>query len=244
MNIWFYLFVCGNRCNFYIRHLNQDLKQVTCQAKKEWANEYITSANVWEVAAWRHGRRSSHIAALCTQDGTLLFDHEDMVDTLSQRFFMEDKGTIPIHFTDDPPPREVRPFHPFGEDELFALLKAAANKSAPGRSGMGWDIMKMGWSHMSKLLTNLYNSCITPGYHPPCWKEAVVVVIPKADKPNYTAAKVYQPISLLENLSKLLEKVVAKCFQHDIVEHKLIVTIAPGRTLDSAVMTTRAEKYH
>jgi hypothetical protein len=46
------------------REHNHELKQVTRCAKMEWANEYITSANVWEVAAWRHGRRSSHIAAL------------------------------------------------------------------------------------------------------------------------------------------------------------------------------------
>jgi hypothetical protein len=84
--------------------------------------------------------------------------------------------------------------------------------------------MKQGWSHMSKLLTNVYNVCILLGYHPPCWKEATVVVIPKADKPDYSAAKAYRPISLLENLSKLLEKAVAKRFQHNIVEHELIPT--------------------
>jgi hypothetical protein len=51
-----------------------------------------------------------------------------------------------------------------------------------------------------------------------------VVVIPKADKPDYSAAKAYRPISLLENLSKLLEKAVAKHFQHDIITHELIPT--------------------
>jgi hypothetical protein len=84
--------------------------------------------------------------------------------------------------------------------------------------------MKNGWHHMSELLTNIYNACITLGHHPARWKEATVVVIPKADKPDYSAAKAYQPISLLENLSKLLEKVVAKHFQHNIVTHKLIPT--------------------
>jgi hypothetical protein len=33
------------------------LKKVTRKAKQEWANEYITAAKMWEVAAWRHGRR-------------------------------------------------------------------------------------------------------------------------------------------------------------------------------------------
>jgi hypothetical protein len=147
-----------------------------------------------------------------------------MAETLSQWFFTEDQGAIPRHFTDDPPPCEARPFHPFVEDELYALLKAAANKSALGSLGIGWDLMKKGWSHMSELLTNIYNACISLGHHPERWKEATVVVIPKADKPDYSAAKAYRPISLLENLSKLLEKAVAKRFQHDIVTHELIPT--------------------
>jgi hypothetical protein len=219
-----------------IHRLNRELKMVTKRAKQDWANKYITAANMWEVAAWRHGHRSSHIAALRTADGTLSFDHETMAGTLSQRFFTEDRGAIPTHFTDDPPPREARPFHPFGKDELFALLKAAANQSALGGSGIGWDLMKKGWSHMDELLTNIYNACIILGHHPACWKEATVVVIPKADKPDYSAAKAYRPISLLENLSKLLEKVVAKRFQHDIVMHKLIPTNQfGGRTHSSCL---------
>jgi hypothetical protein len=38
-----------------ISRLNKELKRITQHAKMEWANEYITAANVWEVAAWRHG---------------------------------------------------------------------------------------------------------------------------------------------------------------------------------------------
>jgi hypothetical protein len=227
-----------------ISRLNKELKQITRCAKMEWANEYITAANVWEVAAWRHGCRSSHITALRTPDGTLSFKHEVMAETLSQQFFAEDQGTIPWHFADDPPPHEARAFHPFVEDELFALLKAAASKSAPGSLGIGWDLMKKGWSHMSKLLTNIYNACTSLGHHPMRWKEATVVVIPKPDKPDYSAAKAYWPISLLENLSKLLEKAVAKCFQHDIVTHKLIPTNQFGGCTHSSCLDAGITLIH
>jgi hypothetical protein len=89
-----------------------------------------------------------------------MFDHKDMANILSHRFFTKDGGIIPERFHDVPPPHEVRPFPPFGKNELFALLKAAANKSAPGGLGIGLDLMKKGWSHMSKPLTNLFNACI------------------------------------------------------------------------------------
>jgi hypothetical protein len=218
-----------------ISRLNKELKRITRRAKMEWANKYITAANVWEVAAWRHGRRSSHIAVLRTSDGTLSFKHEAMAETLSQRFFAEDQDAISRHFTDNPPPREARPFHLFVEDELYALLKAAANNLAPGGLGIGWNLMKKGWSHMSELLTKVYNACISLGHHPTRWKEATVVVIPKPDKLDYSAAKAYWPILLLKNLSKLLEKAVAKHFQHDICHS------SAWKTLDTTVMTMRVE---
>jgi hypothetical protein len=48
------------------------------------------------------------------------------------------------------------------------------------------------------------------------------MAIPKPDKPDYSWPKAHRPISLLETMSKLLEKVVAKQMQHNIVKHELI----------------------
>jgi hypothetical protein len=83
---------------------NKHLKKVVQEAKRDWANEYITTANIWEVAAWRHGRRSSHILALLNLEGNLVYDHESMATLLSVRFFAEEGAPIPTHFHDDPPP--------------------------------------------------------------------------------------------------------------------------------------------
>jgi hypothetical protein len=95
------------------RAANRHLKEVVRRAKKEWADEYITTANVWEVAAWRHGRRSSHIPALRNGSGDLVYDHEGMSSLLSARFFAEVGAPIPTIFHDDPAPREPRTFYPF-----------------------------------------------------------------------------------------------------------------------------------
>jgi hypothetical protein len=98
--------------------------------------------------------------------------------------------------------------------------------------------------HMSELLTNIYNACIITGHHPTCWKEATVVVIPKVDKPDYLAAKAYRPISLLKNLSKLLEKAVAKRFQHNIITHELISTTQFGGRTHSLCLDTGLTLIH
>jgi hypothetical protein len=218
--------------------LGRELKKVVRMAKRDWANSYISEANIWEVAAWRHGRRSSHIPALIDHTGELTYDHEQMALLLSERFFAKDEGNIPTHFLDDPPPRTPRPFTPFGKEELLDLLKQTTNKSAPGILGIGWDLLKRGWPHCDDLLTSIYSACIRLGHHPIRWKEATVVVIPKPNKADYSLAKAHQPISLLETMSKLMEKAVAKHFQYDIVKEGLIHTNQfRGRTHSSCLDT-------
>jgi len=58
------------------------------------------------------------------------------------------------------------------------------------------------------------------GVHP--WHHATIVVLNKPGKPDYSIPKAYRPISLLECRGKLLEKIIAKCFQHDIENHQLM----------------------
>jgi hypothetical protein len=204
------------------RAVNKHLKKVVREAKRQWADEYITTANVWEVAAWRHGRRSSHIPALCNHNNALVYEHEELASLLSERFFTEEAEPIPPHFPDDPEPHPARPFELFTEAELDVLLRQMANKSAPGTSGIGWYLLKKGWGAVKDHLISIYNACFILGHHPAQWREAKVVVIPKPDKPDYSLPKAHCPISLLETMSKLLEKAVVKRMQHDIVKHELI----------------------
>jgi len=60
------------------------------------------------------------------------------------------------------------------------------------------------------LLPQLFTACITWGIHPPEWKTANCVVIPKPGKKKYSDLKAYRPISLQSCFGKLLESIVAK----------------------------------
>ena len=83
---------------------DRNLKKLIRRAKREWADKYITTANVWEVAAWRHGRRQTRIPALKGEESELIYDHEGMASILSKRFFADQREDIPPSFPDDPPP--------------------------------------------------------------------------------------------------------------------------------------------
>jgi hypothetical protein len=50
----------------------------------------------------------------------------------------------------------------------------------------------------------------------------MVVILNKPNKPDYSLAKAYRPISLLECVTKLLEKIVAKRVNEDIISADLL----------------------
>jgi ribonuclease HI len=64
------------------------------------------------------------------------------------------------------------------------------------------------------LLPQLFTACLRFAAHPPEWKTANCVVIPKPGKKSYSHPKSYRPISLQSCFGKLLESIVAKRLSH------------------------------
>jgi hypothetical protein len=203
------------------------LKGTVRAAKRKWADEYIEKAQLWEVAAWRHGRKLSKVPSLQGPDG-LVHGHEEVADILSQRFFPRSPMEVPPHFPDDPLPHPPRQLARIDKTLVEPLLRKAASRSAPGQSGHTWTLLKWAWEADSERIVSLFEACLKAGHHPRLWKEAVVCVIPKPKRSDYTLAKNFRPISLLECLGKLLEKVVAKLIYRDMSKHALVPTTQFG----------------
>jgi len=53
-------------------------------------------------------------------------------------------------------------------------------------------------------------TAINLSHHPKAWRRAIIVVLRKPEKPDYTVPNAYRPISLLNTLGKLLESVIAR----------------------------------
>jgi hypothetical protein len=164
-------------------------------AKRKWADEYIEQANLWEVAAWRHGRKLSKVPSLQGPAG-LVHGHEEVADILSQRFFPRSLKEVSPHFPDDPPARPQRQLVRIDKVLIEPLLRKAASRSAPGQSGHTWTLLKWAWEADPDHIVDLLEACLKAGHHPRLWKEAVVCVIPKPKRTDYTLAKTFRPISL------------------------------------------------
>jgi Reverse transcriptase (RNA-dependent DNA polymerase) len=189
--------------------------------KRSWADKYIEDAQLWDVAKWRHGRKLSKVPSLQGPEG-LVHSHEEVSNILSQRFFPKTPPAVDTHFPDDPAPHPTRRLTQIDKSFIEPLLRKAASRSAPGQSGHTWTVIKWAWEADSERLTSLLSACLRAGHHPRLWKEAVVCVIPKPNRADYTLAKNFRPISLLECLGKLLEKIIAKLIYRDMSKHDLV----------------------
>lgn len=197
------------------------LKGTVRTAKRKWADDYIEKAQLWEVAKWRHGRKLSKVPSLQGPAG-LAHSHEEVANILSSRFFPKTPPEVAPQFLDDPAPLPPRTLIHIDRAFIEPLLQKASKRSAPGMSGHSWTIIKWAWEANPDHLTNILEACLRAGHHPRSWKEAVVCVIPKPHRADYTQAKNFRPISLLECLGKLLEKIVAKLIYRDMSKHDLV----------------------
>lgn len=87
------------------------------------------------------------------------------------------------------------------------VLKSLKNKRSNGPDSIPNLALKKLPSSAHEFLSDLMNCILVKGYFPKSWKSAHVIPIPKPGKPA-NEPKNLRPISLLNNLSKILEKVL------------------------------------
>jgi hypothetical protein len=230
------------------------LRSAIRTAKKDWANGLLHNAtpeSLWKATRWRHGRRQRNIPALSTDEG-LSSNKVNMATALQGRFFKDNPPPVERVFPEDPDPLPQRPFHEITDAEIAELLRATSNTSAPGKSGHGWKLVKWAWEACPEWFVVLFNSCLDAGIHPIAWKTAMIAVVPKPGKADYSLPKSYRPLALLECLGKLLEKVITKRILHDVGAYNLVPTnqfgarphsstIHAGLTLTHDIATAHAK---
>ena len=166
------------------------------------------------MAKWRNGRQTPWIPPI---DGSS--DPDEMGKAFESRFFTFPSPEKPVlNLPGTPAPK--RPFYLVTTQEIERALNGTSNKSAPGPSGIGYKLVKWAFSAHPDFILDIYNAALRLGHHP--WTMAKVIIIPKPNKPDYSVAKAYRPVSLLECYSKILEKIVANRFTSDCNLHSIL----------------------
>nr|CAH7760650.1 unnamed protein product [Callosobruchus chinensis] len=121
-------------------------------------------------------------------------------------------------------------FEPFyfnmtDEQEILSVLKQIKS-NACGSDGITVEMLKLSFPVIGKYITHLLNICIEKNYFPLCWKEAIVIPIPKTNDPKDFSD--LRPISLLPVMAKIIEKIVYKQLKNHFFNNNIIPSFQSG----------------
>ena len=237
------------------------LRKATKLAKRSFFDDRITHVSdtqqrVWDLMSWTRPRPLPATSTVVHQ-GRPVSSDDELFDALHDTFHSAvDRPVDPsILLEPSVPHPEPRAFRPFSRRELFDQLKSAPN-SAPGGDHIRWMHLRalarmpsykdedgIAMHDVADTLLEIFNACLRLGHWPSAFKTAVSVVIPKPNKPDYSAVKAYRPIVLLSCVGKLCERMLAERLHFDCNALQLLHPNQMGgckqrSTVDAAVALT------
>ena len=105
-------------------------------------------------------------------------------------------------------------------EKVRLLLKKSNTKKATGPDDISPHILQRCAAELANPLTSVFQACVQECFWPSLWKQARVIPVHK--KKSKSDPGNYRPISLLSNISKILEKVITDEISQHLDEHKLL----------------------
>ncbi|KAF8584622.1 hypothetical protein K439DRAFT_1310923, partial [Ramaria rubella] len=121
-----------------------------------------------------------------------------------------------------PPPKF--PFEAVTETQIHSAIRKLKPYKAAGPSGISNAILIHCAQDLVPHLIHIYRATFHLRYYPPSWRISTSLALRKVGKTDYTIAKSYRPIALLENLAKLL----SACVAENIMYHTLRLKLLPN----------------
>ena len=110
--------------------------------------------------------------------------------------------------------------------EVEDILKTLKTGKAAGPDSIDNRLLKELARPLSGPLTDLFNFSLTIGKVPNLWKQASVTPVFKENEPLDIAN--YRPISLLNTIGKVLEKIFINIVFNFLNDHHVITTLQSG----------------
>ena len=129
----------------------------------------------------------------------------DMVDVALRSYFM----------TPASEPKLINP------DEVQEAIRGLKVSKAPGPNGIPNRALKHPPQRAVSLLVNIFNTILLTHHFPTAWKHAQVISILKLGTDPALPSS-FWPISLLDTIGKLFEKILLARILHKVSEHRLM----------------------
>lgn len=107
------------------------------------------------------------------------------------------------------------------DEEVLDLIKQSKSRKAPGEDGINNRHLKNIPTSYIKYLTNMFNSMLKLAHFPNNWKNAIIIMVPKPGLDGKFPQN-YRPISLLNAISKIGEKIIRTRLNEELEEKNII----------------------
>lgn len=189
------------------------------------------SKSFWNFIRSCRGRSPPPIPSLETPEGTLATTDAEKADILNSFFIKQSDLPNRSDATESAlsystaSPAKLTSITVLPEDVLNILLQLNVKK-APGPDGIPNSLLKVSAPAISVSLAALFNNSLSSGQLPSAWKSGIVKPIHKRGSRNLPDH--YRPITLLSNVSKVLEKIVNRHLYDHLISNKLLSSFQSG----------------
>lgn len=101
-----------------------------------------------------------------------------------------------------------QPIPPITVEELRLAVRKLPNNKAPGPDHVPNEMIRLAANRFPDLFLSVFNACLTEGSFPNRWKMARLVLLHKGQDKPIDVPSSYRPISLLDGVGKLLERLI------------------------------------
>uniref|UniRef100_A0A2S2Q352 Putative RNA-directed DNA polymerase n=1 Tax=Sipha flava TaxID=143950 RepID=A0A2S2Q352_9HEMI len=214
--------------------LSNKLKSLLKIHKNDSYKNYLQNLSLKNGSLWRKTKSILRIKEITPPlrrpHNSLATTDKEKADTLaeglSSAFVPHSISPPPLHLETvaeslySPLPMAL-PAKPTSPAEISGIIKKLANRKSPGHDLITNKVIKNLPAKTIIFLAHIYNATLRLSYFPSTWKSSVIVTILKPGKPPKHPSS-YRPISLLQVLGKILEKILLKRLSHITTVNKNI----------------------
>ena len=129
-------------------------------------------------------------------------------------------------------------------EQVRRHLGGLSPHKAPGPDGIPNVVLKTCTDILIPYLVPIFRAVLKLQVYPDGWKESITCILRKPGKERYNVPKAYQPVALLNTITKLLSSIVAEEISYLTETHQLIPATHfgghLGPTTTDSVMTRSA----
>lgn len=114
-------------------------------------------------------------------------------------------------------------FEPITPEEVETTIKSLKKQKAPGPDGIKSEILHNICQQISPFAAELMSECLRQGKFPNIWKQSEIIILHKGEDKDPLLPKSYRPISMLNVLGKVFEKIMC----HRLQRHRQQIGMHP-----------------